>query len=225
MNILIIDDNTKTTNALQQLLQAHQDVGQVHKALLPYMVRSLLACERIDIIFIRIRLWDYRQFENTEQRPVIVFLSGGKDKLTSQAGRTAHYALREPYDAVQVSELLQKITREKFIERPHFLFLRYEGRFHKIPFDDICLVEKKEKNYVKFYFKDSAQLMPGTLTAWLQKLPKGKFIRVSDTLVLPAEEMQKIKGDEYAYKGRTIKLTFRFATGARNETDYWPDGL
>ncbi len=81
------------------------------------------------------------------------------------------------------------------------------------------MIERMQGSYVQFYLNYGTPLMPGTLPGWIEKLPKDEFIRISDTLILPAQEVKKISGDQYEFKGRKIQLTFRFASGARNEID------
>jgi len=225
MHCLIIDDNPKTLSFLTTMLEACAGIAQVHKAVQPYLIRSLLAAEDIQVIFIRVRLWDFRQVEKLEKMPVVVFLSGGKDKLTILEGTSTRYTLREPYHPLVLSILLNNIDTDRFIEAPDYFFLRYNGRFHKTMFRDIEMIERLEKNYTRFFFSYGTQYIPGTLPGWLSKLPSDRFTRVSDNLIIPTEESFKITGDEYEYKGRKMPLTFRFANVARNERDHWPDGL
>jgi DNA-binding LytR/AlgR family response regulator len=225
MNCLIIDDNSKTTSSLCRLLDAWPGIGNIHRAVQPYMVRSLMATEKISIVFIRVRLWDFRQFENLEEIPLVVFLHGGKDKLTTQPGTNVQYALREPYNPHDLSIMMRRIEEESIAEAPDFIFLRYDSRFHKTMFSDIEMIERKEGSYLRFFMNYGSWLLPGTLPGWLAKLPEDKFIRVSDTLILPIEQAVTVTSDAYEYRGRSIPLTFRFANSARNEMEHWPDGL
>ncbi len=215
MQCLIIDDNPKTSTALTSLLEAFPVVAKVHRSVLPSLMPSLMATENIEIVFIRVRLWDFRQFEKLGEMPVVVFLSGGKDKLTLKPGTAVRYSLREPYTALDLVQLFQKIENEHYTKRPDYLFLRYDGRFHKTLFSDIEMIERKEGNYVQFYLNYGSWLLPGTLPGWITKLPHEKFVRVSDTLIVPASELPKITGDQYEYKGRKIQLTFCFAAAAK----------
>ncbi|MES2328200.1 MAG: hypothetical protein V4539_01270 [Bacteroidota bacterium] len=225
MNCLIIDDNPKTAATLSELLEANPAIGQVHKAVQPYLIRSLMSYETIDIIFIRVRLWEFRQFEELKQKPAIVFLSGGKDKLTEKPGTSVQFSIREPYTATGLSILLDRIKETKSIQGTDFFFLRYSGRFHKTLFSDIDMIERMEKAYVQFHLKYADPLIPGSIPGWIQKLPADRFIRVSDTLILPVETAKTIQTDKYEFKGRPIQLTYRFAAGARKEMKTWPEGL
>ncbi|MES2331168.1 MAG: LytTR family transcriptional regulator DNA-binding domain-containing protein [Bacteroidota bacterium] len=225
MNCLIIDDNAKTSAVLQQLLEAQPGAKNIHIAVQPYLIRSLMSYETIDVVFIRVRLWDFRQFAHLGQKPAIVFLSGGKDKLTEKPGTSVLFSMREPYSEREIKHLLKRITDNTLSEGNEFLFLRYSGRFHKTLFTDIEMVERMEKAYVKFHLSYGAPLIPGTIPGWRNKLPEDRFIRVSDNLILPVEKVVGITEDRYVYKQREIVLTFRFAGGARNEMEHWPDGL
>lgn len=225
MQCLIIDDNPKTSYVLAGLLEELPPVTQVHKAVQPYLIRSLMSYETIDVIFIRVRLWEFRQFEGLKQKPTIVFLNGGKDRLTEKPGTSVQFSIREPYTARGLAVLLHNITDAKITQGTDFFFLRYSGRFHKTLFRDIDMIERREKGYVQFHLKYGSPLLPGSIPGWMQKLPGEKFIRVSDTLILPAETAKTIQSDKYEFNGRPIQLTYRFAASAKKEMENWPDGL
>ncbi len=220
MQCLIIDDNPKTCVRLIRLLEPMAAFEKVHHAVHPYLVRSLMCTAQIDIVFIRVRLWSFRQFEGLRQMPVIVFLSGGKTKLTHNALTCVPYLLREPYHPAVMSSLMVNIVADMFREPPEYLFLRYDGRYHKTMFSDIEMIERLEKNYCRFCLRYGASFIPGSLPGWLAKLPATRFIRVSDTLVLPTEIAGWVTGSIYEYKGRSIPLTFRFTELARNEMEH-----
>ncbi|MEO8174861.1 MAG: hypothetical protein ABI581_17315 [Sediminibacterium sp.] len=200
------------------------DTQKVHHAVQPYLVRSLLSAEKIDIVFIRVRLWNFREFEKLEEMPVVVFLSGGKDKLTNHSATSVGYILREPYHPVLLTGLIKDIEKEHFTEAPEYLFLRYNGRFHKTMFSDVEMIERMEKNYCRFFLSYADPFLPGTLPGWIAKLPEDKFRRVSDTMILPVAEANTITKDEYVHRSRVIQLTYRFAN-ATKEIERWPDGL
>lgn len=219
MHCLVIDDNPKTSATLVSLLESMDIVSSVQPAVQPYQVRSLITDVNltIDIIFIRVRLWNHELFASLEQMPAVVFLTGGRDKLTEKPTTTVPYRLREPFRAFDLELLMGRLQQHQVREQPAFFFISYEGRYHRIFFKDIELIERMRMSYVRIYTTDTVYLVSGTLTGWIQRLPADKFVRVSDTLVLPIEEVKKINGSEYDYKGRIITLTFRFAKQAKKE--------
>lgn len=226
VHCLIVDDNTKTAAGLKELLAGTPGVEQVYKAVQPYLVRSLMAIEPVEVIFIRTRLWDFKVFEQLPTAPTIVFLTGGRDKITTQAGFTVPYCLREPYTKHDLHVLVKHISSEHIIEPVQYFFVRQEGKFHRIFFDRIEMIERMRLHYVRLWTKDFSLLINGTLSQLLRQLPEDQFVRASDTLVLPRLEMGKIEGDSYMFRGRAIPLTFRFAAMLRKEMEQqsnWSD--
>ncbi len=217
MNCLIIDDNPKTSVVLSDQLRGLQIVARVHIAVQPYLIRSLMAVETIDVVLIRVRLWNYAVFERLEYMPLIIFLCGGKDKLTDKSGTSVPYRLREPYYPADIQLLFRRIASERLIESPSYFFVRSEGRFHRVFFEHLEMIERMQMGYVKIWTRFTFFLVSTTLNQLLRQVPEGRFIRVSDTLILPLSEARTIEGDSYTYRGREILLTFRFAAAARKE--------
>lgn len=219
MNCLLIDDNPKTAKVLAEMLQSIPHVSAVHHSVQPYMIRSLMAAEPIDLVLIRTRLWNFKVFERLDYMPMVLFLSGGKDKLTTQPGTTVPYQIREPYGLSELRQLLKGMQKERIIETPSYFFVRSDGRFHRLFFEDIEMLERMEMSYVKIWTRYTTMLVGGTLNQLLEQLPQGRFIRVSDTLILPLQQAIAIEDDSYTFRGRVIPLTYRFAASARKEME------
>jgi DNA-binding LytR/AlgR family response regulator len=223
VNCLIIDDNAKTGEALSTLLKTSGAFVNIHHASQPYMVRSLITWEQPDMVFVRVRLWDYRVFKtiSSDKMPVVVFLCGGKERITEKIETTVSYQLREPYTDESIKRLLRQVIFKPQNERPDFFFVRYEARFHKIVFSDVELVELMQGSYVKLHSKSGRFLLPGSISGFMEKLPPDLFIRISDGLIVPVRESQNVKDKVYEYKDKKYKLTFRFAAAAKQEIEDW----
>ena len=223
MNCLIIDDNAKTCESLSELLKASGSFVNIHQTVQPYMVRSLMSWEKIDVIFIRVRLWDHAVFARIEyvKMPVIVFLSGGKERITEKENTTVEYQLREPYTSESMGRLMKQIVFKPKNDRPDFFFVRFEGRYHKVFFADIELVERMLGSYIRMDSKHGCFLLPGSLASFMLRLPEDRFIRISDGLIIPTTELPRVNGDEFEHRNKKHKLTFRFAAAARKEMENW----
>lgn len=219
MHCLLIDDNKKTADHLSALLEKIPGIYQVHKAVQPYLLRSVMDLEPIEIIFSRVRLWNFRAFSRLDTMVPIVFLCGGKDKLTDKEDTAVPYKLREPYTAFELEQLLKKISKDRIVESPDYFFIKYEARHHRIFFSDIEMIERKRMGYVQIYTKKLDMLISGTLNSWLQQLPEGRFIRAADSLVLPIGSLDQIRDNVFEHRGNKIKLTYRFAKEAQKELE------
>jgi hypothetical protein len=92
-----------------------------------------MAFEEISVIFIRVRLWKHAVFSRIEagKMPVLVFLSGGKERITEKESTTVENQLREPYTDESIKRLIRQLVFKSTEERPYFFFVRFDGRFHK----------------------------------------------------------------------------------------------
>lgn len=222
MNFLVIDDNDKTSTTLSSLLKSSGATVNVFEELEPYRIRSVVTNEGIDIVFIRLRLWEPWVFQRvaTERMPLFVFLSGGKEKVTDKEATTIDYGLREPYTMEALRKLLNQVTYEPRgakRERPYFFFVRFEGRYHRISFGDIELVERLQGNYVKMHTRVGVFLLPGTLSAMEERLPAEDFERVSGSLMLPKTAAQSLDGEVFVYKGKEYRVNVRKAAVEQEE--------
>lgn len=221
MHCLIIDDNTKTSTALAKKLEAVSGIESVSEAIQPYLVGSLLNENKLDVIFIRVRLWNPIAFEQHIRIPAVVFISGGKNKLTDKPGLTVPFQLREPIVLNELYNLLKQLSRDPETEPAGYFFVRTDGRFHRIFFSDIELIERLKMSYIKIYTRYTSLLISGSLPSIMEKLPEGRFIRVSDTLILPLEQVKQITDKTYTFRGREIGLTFRFARVQEKKWNQW----
>jgi hypothetical protein len=95
-------------------------------------------------------------------------------------------------------------------------------------FSEIELVEGKVGSYVQFFLKRRKPVVTGiTGILGARKLPADdKFVRIADGLIVPATEIIKVKSNKYTFKGRQIRLSFRFAaTGKKGNGTVGRKGL
>lgn len=173
MHCLIIDDNTKTAEQLAILLEGQPMVTQVHKAVQPYLLRSFISIEPIAVMFMRVWLWNPAVFSTIKNLPPVVFLNGGRDKMTDQPGTMVPYKLREPYAANELGKLLTRITNERPDEEPGYFFVRLDSRYHRLFFRDIEMIERLKMGYLKIYTRYTTVMHAGTLSQYMQILPEG----------------------------------------------------
>jgi two-component system LytT family response regulator len=217
MRCLVVDDNTKTSRSLVKLLQGSGMVKSVEEAVHPYMIKGMIDKGEVDLLFIRVRLWDYRMFEDCARVPHMVFLCGGRNKLTTKLETSVRFSLREPIRGWDVQRLIKTVATYPESEPTDFLFVRYSNRHHKIGFDNIEMVERLKGNFVMIWSKTGDWMVPGTLREYQRQLPPDRFIRIADGVLLPATEVSTITDATYTHRGRQLKLTFRFTARARKE--------
>lgn len=214
MNCLIIDDNAKTFEVLSALLKTNCAFDSIIAATESFQVRLAFRCKAnpIHIVYIRVRMFDYTLFEelDAEQMPLIVFLSGGKERITEKEATGVRYQLREPYTDENVSRLLRTVKLNAKQEPADYLFIRFEARYHKIKFDAIELVERLMGSYVRLHTTTTKFLLPGSLASFEDRLPQDRFSRISDGLIVPEHKAHNQINNTYQYNNKQYPLTYRF---------------
>lgn len=83
------------------------------------------------------------------------------------------------------------IQKEELKEETKHLFIRSERADHKVLFSEILLIEGK-KDYVKVSLSNKYYLVRKNLKRFLSELPESKFVRISKSVALNTEQIEKI---------------------------------
>jgi len=216
MFCLIIDETLEQLQPLKELLEQRKEVDVVHTAIHPYEAKYVLTSVPIDIVFIRFKLWDPIYFKDFKTLPTIVFTANGREGYRESEKEELGFAMKEPYTAKQLSQVFMKMIGAQPMVSADFFFVKFEKRYRKIDFEKIELIERKV-GYVLICTTGANFLVAGSINQVLNRLPKGRFKRVADAIILPAKEASRLTGNTYCFRGREIPLTFRFAKAGRLE--------
>jgi hypothetical protein len=88
----------------------------------------------------------------------------------------------------KVSSTIESIKKN---ESKKHVFIRADRVNHKIEINDIQLIEGK-KDYVKIYMSEKSYLVRKNLKTFLNDLPSSKFIRISKSVAVNVDGIQKI---------------------------------
>jgi hypothetical protein len=83
------------------------------------------------------------------------------------------------------------IQKEELKEEIKHLFIRSERADHKLLISEILLIEGK-KDYVKVSLSNKSYLVRKNLKTFLSELPESKFVRISKSVALNTEQIEKI---------------------------------
>jgi DNA-binding LytR/AlgR family response regulator len=83
------------------------------------------------------------------------------------------------------------IQKEELKEEIKHLFIRSDRADHKVLFSEILLIEGK-KDYVKVSLLNKSYLVRKNLKTFLSELPESKFVRISKSVALNTEQIEKI---------------------------------
>jgi hypothetical protein len=214
---LVVHENKMMAAILGRLLQEQDTSLNVHVVDSVAAMRPVLLAFPVSVVFIPVTLWGYTPFIGMIRLPAVVFICTKRKKIKTELLGDSMWHLAEPY--VWKDLILLQIKIEKFASPVSldFMFVKFDRRFRKVNFTDIELVEKKDGMYVLICTVEGNFLMLGGIRSWLERLPKDRFVRIADDLIVPKDQEHKVNIDTYEFKGRQIALTFRFLTPDRSE--------
>lgn len=212
---LIIDDNYKKGQQLKLLLETQPFVQEVLNTVHPYQINAYLLKEGIDIVFIRISLWEHRLFAAVyalRKKPYVVFLTSSNEKYWADERNRPIDMLHVPFEGKDVHTVFSGIRNNHVTAFDwNVLFVKHERRYHMIAFTDVLLVENKpNSSYVMLHTTKGKYLVKETVETMLDKLPMEDFVRISDELVIPTSNRELVHNDSYFFEGNIIPLTYRY---------------
>lgn len=163
----------------------------------------------IDIIFLDIEMPELSGLEmlNTLTNPPSVILTTAYSQ----------FALKG-YDLGVNDYLLKPIRFERFLKSVNrliklkttsnvaqFLFIKSDGKLHKINFTDIQFVEGYG-NFVKIHTMDKVLLTAETMTEMQIRLPESVFLRVHKSYFINKEKINKIDGNQVFIGNQIIPI-------------------
>jgi DNA-binding LytR/AlgR family response regulator len=215
--VLVIGENPP--GGLLSILSSYPMIGKVHRAMHPYQVESFLRNHAIAIIFISVRDWNIHLFTALHQRetvPKLVIIKGRLDRFDKEALRNEELVINEPYTGVQLKNICSEFDR---LESKHdglnnydCLWFLVDRKWRRIPCDAIELLQKHPQSQVLICTKDTDWMVYGSLAGYYEKLPKDRFVRISDQLVVPTSGEQKIhKTKGYPFRGGWMPVIRKMA--------------
>jgi DNA-binding LytR/AlgR family response regulator len=190
-NCLLINEDE---SALEQLAESIGRPGHAEKIFKTFDVgtaRTILAENRIDLLFLRVKAWDeYRKMLPLLTAPprVVVFLSGPKERSTLSLEKEVDFHLSTPYRASAINRLFARVKDPSFVPKAQdFFFLKADRQYYAVPFATLRAVSSKGRMLTVRTDKAEYQVS-GTLTGLQDRLPP-LFCRVGPSLLVAGQEI------------------------------------
>jgi len=88
--------------------------------------------------------------------------------------------------------MVDKNQKNDLIDEKEHIFIRSDRADHKILIDSIILIEGR-KDYVKVGLEEKSYLVRKNLKTFLTELPTSKFVRISKSVALNKNQIEKIE--------------------------------
>ncbi len=201
-NCLLINEDEPALHELAGLLGRHPQIAKILTATGVGAARRIFEEERIDLLFIRVKAWDeYRKIvlsqdaagnpvtrPQRQATPIVIFLSGSKERSTLRLDKEVDFHLAAPYRASVLNRLLARLNDPSFVPRAlDFFFLKADRQYYAVAFSTLRAVSSKGRMLTVSTDKAEYQIA-GTLSGLQDRLPP-LFCRVGPSLLVAGQEI------------------------------------
>ncbi len=183
---LLINEDESALEELAGLIGHGGHASKIFKAGDVPTARVILENNRIDLLFLRVKVWDeYRKMLPALAAPprVVVFLSGPKERSTLRLEKEVDFHLAAPYRPGVIGRMFARIKDPSFVPRAlDFFFLKADRQYYAVPFATLRAVSSKGRILTVRTDKAEYQVS-GTLTGLQDRLPP-LFCRVGPSLLV-----------------------------------------
>ena len=213
---IIIDDEQLARNLLTEYVSKVPQLTLIGQFRNPLEAMDTLSENKVDLIFLDIQMPNLTGVEflkNSRPDAAIVFTTAYSE-----------YAL-EGYDLDITDYLLKPFSFERFVqcvnktiksvgakkniqidrEQRQFITVNSEHKIYKIILDEIDYIEGL-KEYVSFYVKGQRIITLVALKYLESVLPKGEFMRVHRSYIVPTRKVDVLEGNQLRIKDKLIPI-------------------
>ena len=190
---LIVEDEPPAQEVLSGYIR---DCGQLELVKIcpdALAALDLLRQEPIDLIFLDInlpRLSGLNFLKTLDRPPMVIFTTAYPE-----------YAV-EGFEANAVDYLVKPFSFERFlkavnkaIEKARYSQNQADKKLYNVLLSEILYIEATG-DYLKVFYADKHLVVHGTINGFLEKFPRGEFIRVHKSFIISVNQINYIEGNQ-----------------------------
>lgn len=219
LNCLIVDDEPIARQIIEtycKYLPSLQIVGLCANS---FEAKSILQEHAVDILFLDINMpvLDGIAFLKTlKTQPQVIFTTAYKEYASDAFDLSACDYLLKPFSldrfiiaidkALEKLQIKQSSSSHSFQSKSEdFLFIRADGKIHRILYNDLLFAEAKGNN-TKVVTTNNSHLPTITFTGFEELLPKPMFVRVHRSFIISKSKITHIEGNRIFIEKHEIPI-------------------
>jgi len=205
---LIVDDEPVARNIIRNYCEQLSFLHVAAECGNALDAKQILQAQSIDLLFLDIHMpvLNGISFLNTlKNPPQVIFTTAYQEHAVTAFDLAACDYLLKPFSLerfiVAVDKVKEKLDQKpgKFAENPQptskdSLFIKSEGKLHKIFFKD-CLYAEAQGNYTKVVTTVTNTLTKISFSAFIDQLPGDLFIQVHRSFIVNKDKIRHIEGN------------------------------
>lgn len=216
LNCLIIDDEPLARKGISEYVREIDflhSVGEVGSAA---EAANVMARQSVDLLLLDIQMPRLNgiDFLKTLPKPPMAIITTAYSEyaLEGYSLDVIDYLVKPiPFDrflkAVQKAhEFHQLKFKEATFVSPEFFFVKSNGKFERVSFNDILFIESMQ-NYVLIHLPGQKLIVYMTLAGIEQQLPPTRFLKVHKSFIVSIEQVNSIENNEIIIKQARIPVS------------------
>ncbi|HEY9045870.1 MAG TPA: LytTR family DNA-binding domain-containing protein [Ohtaekwangia sp.] len=207
LNCLIIDDEPVARKGMEEYIREIDFLNLVDTCSNAMKASVHLREKQIDLLFLDIQMPKLSGIEfirSLRNPPLIIFTTAFSE-----------YAL-EGYSLDVIDYLVKPIPFDRFVkaatkaldfytmrnhpgkEEPSFFFIKCDGKYERIRFDEVLYVEALQ-NYIVLYTASRKYITYLTLSVMEEQLPAANFMKIHKSFIIALDKVKSIDGSEMIF--------------------------
>jgi DNA-binding LytR/AlgR family response regulator len=215
---LIVDDEAIARQIIATYCSHLADIELIGEAQNAFKAKAVIEEKQPDLVFLDINMpvLDGMAFVRTlKNPPQIIFTTAYKEFAHEAFDLQAVDYLLKPFsldrfmvaidkvkEKFKAKQLPAKVTEE---ETEKFTFFKFDGKIHKIDFDNLLYAEAQGNN-VKIVLVDSVMSPSFSLTTFEELLPKSVFVRIHRSFIVNKSKIKHIEGNRVFIRDSEIPI-------------------
>jgi len=216
MNCIIVDDEPLARDILIEFTAKVPFLEMKASCQNGYEALEVLQKEKIDLVFLDIQMPDIngiQLYESLSYRPMVIFTTAYSNYAVTGFDLDAVDYLVKPFafqrflKAVnKAQEQLQKQgISDSTTSSRDFMFVKDGTKIIKVAYDDVLYIEGM-KDYVKIILKDRFVMPLTTMNSMMEKLPKGRFVRIHRSYIVSLSSIDSIEKNRVTIAGKKLPV-------------------
>lgn len=157
----------------------------------------------VDVLFLDIKMPKLNGvdlYKSLKNKTKVIFTTAYSNYAVEGFNVNATDYLLKPFSFNRFLTAVEKVEREISLEKNHpeentHLVIRADFKLHRIPFDDILLIEALD-DYVQIHLEGDTKIVArATMKSMIDKLPVTSFARTHRSFIVPIKKIKTIHKD------------------------------
>jgi DNA-binding LytR/AlgR family response regulator len=212
LNCVIVDDEPIAAEGLKRQIKGIEFLNLQGTFYNPVEASSYLEMNQVDLLFLDINMPDLNglsMLRTLSKKPMVIFTTAHPDHALDAFRADAVAYLLKPFSFENLVKAINKAllllnARVQSVANG-FTFIRSEGKYHRLYFNDILFVEGM-KDYVKVHSDKEVLSVAMNLSSIMEKLPVDSFSRIHKSYIVNKHRILKFDNFELMVGSVTLPI-------------------